>query len=351
MDARHDAARARRETARRDEEGLRFILWHLQFILCGGDPKAFEYALQWFAYVIQKRQKPATILVLYGSQGVGKSALVSINESGVGILPRIYGGIHGYFQTCSNIDHVLKDFNADNMNKLFCCLEEATPYKKGHRNNDQLGALITNETMRVEMKGIDAIHVNDYRAFCCCTNNRDAFKIAEGDRRHVMLEADDRFSQLAVKEGRCTTETRMEYCAKLSRIINEDIAYEFFKLCMLMDISDFKPQTLYETDLHREQQAQHECALKAFLGAAQSGEYSFAENSISMPGFGESKQGWRYLTSLQLLEHFRRYLDKSGLCSSIDNIKSLGWAVKRYPEMVQKLDEGRCVRYAIRTGA
>ena len=351
VDARHDAARAKRETDWRDEEGLRFILWHLQFILCGGDPKAFEYALQWFAYVIQKRQKPATILVLYGPQGVGKSALVSINESGVGILPRIYGGIHGYFQTCSNIDHVLKDFNADNMNKLFCCLEEATPYKKGHRNNDQLGALITNETMRVEMKGIDAIHVNDYRAFCCCTNNRDAFKIAEGDRRHVMLEADDRFSQLAVKEGRCTTETRMEYCAKLSRIINEDIAYEFFKLCMLMDISDFKPQTLYETDLHREQQAQHECALKAFLGAVQSGEYSFAEHSISMPGLGESKQGWRYLTSLQLLEHFRRYLDKSGLCSSIDNIKSLGWAVKRYPEMVQKLDEGRCVRYAIRTGA
>ena len=350
VDARNDAARRKRETDWRDEEGLRFILWHLQFILCGGDPKAFEYALQWFAYVIQKRQKPATILVLYGPQGVGKSALVSINESGVGILPRIYGGIHGYFQTCSNIDHVLKDFNADNMNKLFCCLEEATPYKKGHRNNDQLGALITNETMRVEMKSIDAIHVNDYRAFCCCTNNRDAFKIAEGDRRHVMLEADDRFSQLAVKEGRCTTETRMEYCAKLSRIINDDIAYEFFKLCMLMDISDFKPQTLYETDLHREQQAQHECALKAFLQAAQSGEYSFAEHSISMLGLGE-KQGWRYLTSLQLLEHFRRYLDKSGLCSSIDNIKSLGWAVKRYPEMVQKLDEGRCVRYAIRTGS
>ena len=85
------------------------------------------------------------------------------------------------------------------------------------------------------------------------------------------------------------------------------------------------------------------------MHAAQSGEYNFADHSISMPGLGE-KRGWRYLTSLQLLEHFRRYLDKSGLCSSIDNIKSLGWAVKRYPEMVQQLDEGRCVRYAIRTG-
>ena len=95
-------------------------------------------------------------------------------------------------------------------------------------------------------------------------------------------------------------------------------------------------------------QSRHECALKAFLEATQSGEYTFAEYGVSMPGVGETP-GWRYLTSLQLLEHFRRYLEKSGLCSSIDNIKSLGWAVKRYPELVQKLDEGRYTKYAIRT--
>ena len=350
VDARDAPTRRKREPDWRELEGLRFILWHLQFILCGGDPGAYEYAMQWFAYCIQKRQKPATILVLYGPQGVGKSAFVSINESGDGILPRIYGGISGYFQTCSNIEHVLKDFNADNLNKLFCCLEEATPYKKGHRNNDQLGALITNQTMRVESKGLDPINVNDYRAFCCCTNNRDAFKIAEGDRRHVMLEADDRYSQMAVKEGRCTQAVRMEYCTKLSENINDDVAYEFFKLCMQMDISEYKPQALYETDLHREQQSQHECALKVFLEATQSGEYTFAEYGVTMPDVGD-KPGWRYLTSLQLLEHFRRFLEKSGLCSSIDNIKSLGWAVKKYPELVQKLDEGRYTKYAVRTRA
>ena len=350
VDARDAPTRRKREPDWRDLEGLRFILWHLQYILCGGDPGAYQYAMQWFAYVIQKRQKPATILVLYGPQGVGKSAFVSINESGDGILPRIYGGISGYFQTCSNIEHVLKDFNADNLNKLFCCLEEATPYKKGHRNNDQLGALITNQTMRVESKGLDPINVNDYRAFCCCTNNRDAFKIAEGDRRHVMLEADDRYSQMAVKEGRCTQAVRMDYCTKLSENINDDVAYQFFKLCMQMDISEFKPQALYETDLHREQQSQHECALKVFLEATQSGEYTFAEYGVTMPDVG-NKPGWRYLTSLQLLEHFRRFLEKSGLCSSIDNIKSLGWAVKKYPELVQKLDEGRYTKYAIRARA
>ena len=101
---------------------------------------------------------------------------------------------------------------------------------------------------------------------------------------------------MAVKEGRCTQATRMEYCAKLSENVNDDVAYELFKLCMQMDISEFKPQVLYKTDLHREQQSQHECALKAFLEAAQSGEYTFAEYGVAMPDVS-GKPGWRYLTS------------------------------------------------------
>ena len=153
--------------------------------------------------------------------------------------------------------------------------------------------------------------------------------------------------QMAVKEGRCAQATRMEYCTRLSESINDSVAYECFKLCMQMDISEFKPQALYETDLHRGQQSQHECALKAFLEAAQSGEYAFAEYGVAMPDVS-GKPGWRYLTSLQLLEHFRRYLEKSGLCSSIDNIKSLGWAVKKYPELIARLDEGRYMKYAVR---
>ncbi len=56
------------------------------------------------------------------------------------------------------------------------------------------------------------------------------------------------------------------------------------------------------------------------------------------------------LTSLQLLDSFKRYLHQSGLRSSIDNIKSLGWATKRYPDLVQKLDEGKCVKYGVRCG-
>lgn len=332
----------------RSQEGLHFILWHIYYILCGGDDKAFKYVMHWFAFVIQKRQKPSTILVFYGEQGIGKSALVSINESGDGILPRIYGGLEMYFQTVYNIDHLLKDFNANNVNKLFCCLEEARGHKKSDRNNDQLGALISNQFLRAEFKGLDAIDIKDYRAFCCCTNNRDAFRITEGDRRHVMLEADSRFSLKSVREGRCTIENRMEYMTKLSDQTNEEVAYAFYKYCMQLDISEFKPQNMYETDLHREQQAANECALKAFLVAIRSREYDV--NSYPFPATTTKDLKTCIFTSLQLLEHFKRYLQLSGLSSGIDNIKSLGWALKKYPDFVRKLDEGKCVKYAVQRG-
>ena len=137
---------------------------------------------------------------------------------------------------------------------------------------------------------------------------------------------------------------------KLSATIDDEIAYEFFAYCMRLDITDFKPQALYETDLHREQQSQNACALKAFLEAASCGEYSFVDTQcdqpLSMPG--QCENGVRHLSSLQLMEHFRRYLQQSGLCSGIDNVKSMGWHVKRYPDLIQRLGEGKYVKYAIK---
>ena len=120
-------------------EGLDLIFWHMRFVLCNGEAQAFAYLVQWFAFVLQKRRKPTVLVMLYSAPGVGKSAIVGENPSGPGILPRVYGR---YYQQVSDIDHLLKDFNFESANKLFCCMEEATPYRKAHRNNDKLNHLI-----------------------------------------------------------------------------------------------------------------------------------------------------------------------------------------------------------------
>ena len=80
--------------------------------------------------------------------------------------------------------------------RLLCTLEEAGTYRKGYRNNDKLKSLITEGTMRVEPKGVNAFSMNDQRAFVLCTNNRDALKICPGSRRFLCLEANDDLASL-----------------------------------------------------------------------------------------------------------------------------------------------------------
>ena len=47
--------------------------------------------------------------------------------------------------------------------------------------------------------------------------------------------------QKAVDEGTCSKDTRHEYMAKLDRTKNdEEVAYAFFKYCMLLDLSCFR---------------------------------------------------------------------------------------------------------------
>ena len=325
----------------RDVEGLNFILWHMRNILANADPGAFAYFVQWFAYVLQKRRKPSVLVMLYGAQGIGKSALVGENQNGMGLLARIYGN---YYQSVNDIDYLLQSFNMDSANKLFCCMEEATPYRKAHRNNEKLKDLISGGRLRIEPKGIDAFFVNDFRAFVCCTNHADAFKIAEDDRRHFCLEANDGFSKKAVGEGRCTAEERRQYMAKLDRTKNDDeVAYEFFKYMMSLDLSGFNVDEPYATNLHNEQRSHNECAVRQFLIAAVSGEYPCRYAS------GADRVDARpfTFTCLQLHAHFKEFLRQSGLATTVDNVKSLGWALKRYPDLIRKLD-GKPIKYAIK---
>ena len=221
----------------RSLEGLSFILWHLKYILCGGSESAFTYTIQWFAYIFQMRRKPGVMLQLLGEEGIGKSAIFGHNQTGPGILKRIYGQ---YFQWSDDIDTLLGKFNALSMDRFFCVMEEAGTYRKGYRDHNKMKSMITEGTMVVEIKNVNAVNKNDNRAFAMLTNNRDSLKVTDGARRFLCVEGNDELSQKAVDEGRCDMATRREYMAKLDRTKNDDdVAYDFFKYCMTLDLSNF----------------------------------------------------------------------------------------------------------------
>ena len=46
---------------------------------------------------------------------------------------------------------------------------------------------------------------------------------------------------------------------------NEDVAFEFFKYAMTLDLANFNVHEPYQTQLHHEQTSHNECALNRFL--------------------------------------------------------------------------------------
>ena len=77
-----------------------------------------QAVLQWFGYMFQYRRKPGVMpQFLSEAEGTGKSAIFGHNQSGPGLIARIYGQ---YYQWSDDIDRLLGKFNHDSMNRLFC---------------------------------------------------------------------------------------------------------------------------------------------------------------------------------------------------------------------------------------
>ena len=125
--------------------------------------------------------------------------------------------------------------------------------------------MITAGIKTVELKHINATTKNDHRAFAMLTNNRDSLKITDGARRFLCLEGNAELSQKAVDENRCDADTRHEYMAKLDRVKNDDeVAYAFFKFCMLLDLSSFRVDAPPRTALFEEQRAAQPQRMRAY---------------------------------------------------------------------------------------
>ena len=318
--------------------GLDFLLWHIKYVLCNADKDAFKYLMHWFAFVLQRRTKPGVLVQLHGEEGIGKSAVAGHNQSGPGVLKRIY---EQYYQWTDDIDSLLGKFNVESTNKLLCCMEEAGTYRKGFRNNEKLKSLITEGTMRVEPKGVNAFAVNDHRAFVLCTNNRDALKICPGSRRFLCLEAGDDLSQKAVDEGRMDKQVRQQYMSRLDDTKNDDeVAYAFFRYCMRLDLSHFHVGDVPRTELFREQRGHNECIVKLFLEQVKSGEHSIRR------GFG-MPNGADTFTANEIYDFLKTFSQETGLFMNIDSSISLGCVLsKKYATEAPKIP-GRVARYRL----
>ena len=142
------------------------------------DKKTYEYFIDWIAHIIQKPYKKTNIaIILYSNvKGVGKNCIVD------GIC-KLIKGYSGHVET---MEDITKNFNSHLVNKLFIYGDEIKASSKCI--SDKLKQVITRPTQNMEKKGKDAIEIEDYTNWLFTTNNKDAFKVEQGDRRLFFIE-------------------------------------------------------------------------------------------------------------------------------------------------------------------
>lgn len=227
--------------AQRLEEGafraadIQLLLDHQLLILSNGDQAFYDYTIKWQAFVVQKRQKTTTLIGLNGMQGAGKNLFWEFFGR------KVIGDDHYYY--CNDMDDLTGQFTGHLSAKLFGILDEVT-YAKGHKNNNKLKSLITQENQKLEKKGKDSIMIADYMSMVAFSNEDDFLKVETGDRRYAV---------------QTTSDARLgdhEYFDRLRALINDQhTTNAYITFLQDVDLRDFNPaelpQTQTRTDLMR----------------------------------------------------------------------------------------------------
>lgn len=155
--------------------------YHIKAVICDGDPIAYQYLLSWIARGLQTPAKNGQVAVaLRGNKGSGKSTLGKL-------LIKLYGA-HGLQITDNRF--LVGNFNAHMQDCCFLFADEAF-FAGNPAHENVLKGIITEPTLMIERKGIDAVIMKN-RLKILMSSNSDWIAPATADeRRYFVLDVPD----------------------------------------------------------------------------------------------------------------------------------------------------------------
>lgn len=159
------------------------ILDHIRNCWASSDESLYKYILGWLHAALAKPwEKTGVVLLLYGLPGTGKGILID----GF-LIPFVYGP--ALATATQGLSSLTQRFNSVLMDKLFILANEVSSNESFHNTFETLKALITDETVTIERKGIDLFKsYPNYLNFIFTTNSANAVKMGKGDRRYACIE-------------------------------------------------------------------------------------------------------------------------------------------------------------------
>lgn len=160
---------------------IQLIRRHIKTVLCCDDAGEFAYLEWWIGHLLQHpAQKPNSILVALGKQGIGKDAI--FND----FMRRLIGEWNHL--VLDDIDALIGNFNKQLEGKLLIYISELKEGYGSAKGMAKLKAHITNKKLIIEPKGVDAYVVPDYARFVASGNHRNSFCLTMDDRRFFVMK-------------------------------------------------------------------------------------------------------------------------------------------------------------------
>jgi hypothetical protein len=154
------------------------FLQHLRENICDGDELCYQYAMNWLAVTIQKRDRPGQVaFVMRGKEGVGKSFFART----IGKL------LDKHFLPITQKEHLTGKFNSHLETTLFAFVDEC--YIAGDKQAESvMKSLITEPTFMVEPKGVNPYSARNFLHIMISTNNTWAVSASSEARRYFVLD-------------------------------------------------------------------------------------------------------------------------------------------------------------------
>lgn len=154
------------------------IYGHMKDVVCAGHLDLYHYFIKWIAYTTQNPDKPAgAALVLRGEKGSGKGT--------IGHFLKAIWDNHGLHITSPK--HLVGNFNAHLNDVCFLFADEAF-FSGDHAAEGILKGLITEPSLMIERKGIDAITQPNYLKILMATNSDWAVPATKDERRFCIMD-------------------------------------------------------------------------------------------------------------------------------------------------------------------
>lgn len=157
------------------------FLEHVRKVLCKGNETYYKYMVGWMANAVQNPHLPGQVaIVMRGGQGTGKGTFGKL-------LGKLFGAHYKYV---SNPKHVTGQFNFMLHDAVLVFADECFA-ANDKAAESALKSLITEETIRVEPKGVDNLEARNCVHLIMATNHDWAISADLDDRRFFVLEVDD----------------------------------------------------------------------------------------------------------------------------------------------------------------